>query len=44
MIEYDNKNWLALLVTFNGSVIRSIISRIAIFTLVSAVIAGLHQL
>ncbi len=44
MVEYDNKNWLALLVTFNGSVIRSIISRIAIFTVVSAVIAGLHQL
>ena len=43
MVEYDNKNWLALLVMFNGSVFRSILSRIVIFTLLSAVIAGLHQ-
>jgi putative membrane protein len=44
MIEYDNKNWLTLLVTFKGSIIGSIASRIAIFTLCSAAITVLHQI
>jgi putative membrane protein len=43
MIDYDNKNWLALLVTLQGSVARSIAPRIAAFTVLNAFVVGLHQ-
>jgi putative membrane protein len=43
MVKYDNKNWLGLLFTFNGSIIRSIILRIVLFSTLSAVFVALHQ-
>ena len=43
MIDYDNKNWFALLVTVKGSIIGSIFSRIVIFTGCSAAMVWLHQ-
>ncbi|MBZ4193779.1 MAG: hypothetical protein LAE24_05655 [Candidatus Contendobacter sp.] len=43
MIRYDNKNWISLLFTLKGSVLRSIALRIVLFSTLSAALVELHQ-
>ncbi|MBF0338249.1 MAG: hypothetical protein HQL05_10495 [Nitrospirae bacterium] len=42
MIQYDNKDWLKLLLAMRGSVLQSMLPRLGMFAAVSAIIAAAH--